>query len=101
MAKGPYEDKFVRESMMTAKKAFEDAAKTLEGTMGTSKAIVSSMEGGALQGEAGAEFCEAISVDLNKATETLRAKCLELASDIQKAVEAMDKEVSKAKSRFQ
>jgi uncharacterized protein YukE len=100
MANGPYEDKFVRASMMDARKAFDDAAKTLENTMSTAKSISAAMDNGALKGDAGENFTEAINNDLTKALQTLQAKMQEMSKDIQKAVDEMDKAVKTAKGRF-
>lgn len=87
-------------SMERMEKAFRHAAQTLEQTMRTANEINKTMEGGALQGQAGDQFRAAINDKLNKRLKTLQDKMLEMAQDIKGAVQATRDGVTTAQSRF-
>jgi uncharacterized protein YukE len=87
-------------SMERMQKAFEQAARTIEDTERKMQQIERQMEGGALQGEAGDAFREALRGKLSPRLKVLRDKMAELAKDINGAVVAKRDGVSTAQSRF-
>jgi uncharacterized protein YukE len=81
-------------------KAFKEAAKTMEATISEMGNIAKAMEGGALVGDAGAEFVSAINGKLVKKLNTLMAKMNELNGDIDKAQAANRQAEGTAGKRF-
>ena len=87
-------------SMERMQKAFSQAAQTIEQATRAANEVSKTMEGGALQGEAGDQFRVAINDKLNKRLKVLHDKMTELSQDIKGAVEATRDGVSTAQSRF-
>ena len=87
-------------SMESMEKAFRQAAQTIEQTTRAAAEISKTMEGGALQGDAGDQFRTAINDKLDKRLKVLHDKMMELSQDIKGAVEATRDGVSTAQSRF-
>lgn len=87
-------------SMERMQRAFEQAARTIEDTARKMQQIERQMEGGALQGEAGDAFRDALRSKLAPRLNVLRDKMAELAKDIHGAVIAKRDGVATAQSRF-
>lgn len=88
-------------SMRAMAKAFNQAAQQLEATMQEMAKAAKLMEEGALQGDGGQQFSDAINSKLRKRLEALRAKMLEMRQDIHKNIEAMGEAVDTAEDRFE
>lgn len=94
-------ERMVEASMNEMSKAFHQANQMLTEAIKTSQDIGKTMEGGALQGDAGDEFRNAISGPLTQNVNRLAAKLMEMEGDIQKAVAAIHQEEQTAQKRFQ
>jgi uncharacterized protein YukE len=79
---------------------FRAASQQLDETMMLMVGIAAQMEGGALIGEAGDEFGDALRNKLNKSLQRLQDKFNELDKDLRGAVEYMRDGVDTAESRF-
>lgn len=88
------------DTMESMAKAFKAASTQLQNSKREMEKLAKSMEDGALQGDAGKRFAEAIRQDLNKAIDQLDAKMQQLEQDINGAVQAKREGVATAKGRF-
>ena len=88
-------------TMKEMTKAFQTAKKELEETLKAVQKQGSDMEAGALQGQAGQTFRNAINGPMTKALKKLAAKMGELASDVDGARARLEDGVKTAKTRFQ
>lgn len=88
-------------TMREMTKEFQKARKELEETLKAVQKQGSEMEGGALQGQAGETFRNAINGPLTKALKKLAAKMGELAQDVDGARARLEDGVKTAKTRFQ
>ena len=88
------------DSMERMAKAFHGAHQQVSDSMREMEKIAKSMEDGALQGDAGKAFVEAIRTKLMKRMQVIAEKLQELEKDIQGAVSATRDGVSTAQSRF-
>ncbi len=79
---------------------FRAAAQQLDETITVMTGVAATMDDGALVGETGEEFGEALRNKLNPSLGRLRDKMLELESDILNAVAYMRDGVETARSRF-
>ena len=100
MAMGGIDVRMNYASMERMGKAFNQAANQLEETSREMEKISQSMEQGALQGQGGDEFREALTGKLLKKLQRLNEKMKELEQDIKGAVEATRDGVTTAQSRF-
>lgn len=87
-------------SMEQMQKAFHQAHEQIEQTIREMDKIVKMMEGGALVGDGGQAFTEAINTKLKKRLAILQAKMQEMEGDIHGAVTKTRDGVSTARSRF-
>lgn len=87
-------------SMEQMQKAFHQAHEQLEQTIREMDKIVKLMEGGALVGDGGQAFTEAINNKLKKRLAVLQAKMQEMEGDIHGAVAKTRDGVTTARSRF-
>lgn len=87
-------------SMDEMKKAFHQAHEQLETTRAEMEKVAKLMEDGALVGQAGDAFKNAIRSTLMKRIQVIAAKMREMEGDIQGAVEATRDGVTTAQSRF-
>ena len=88
-------------SMREMSRAFKQAAQQLEQTMSDMQKVSKMMEDGALVGDGGQAFKDALDNKLRKRLETLKAKMQEMNKDIAKAMEAMGQAVDTAENRFE
>lgn len=88
-------------SMEEMGKSFHQAHQQLEQTIKEMDKVVKMMEAGALVGEGGKAFGDAINTKLKKRLTVLRDKMHELERDIQGAVSKTRDGVATAKTRFQ
>jgi WXG100 family type VII secretion target len=88
-------------SMEQMAKSFHQAHEQLEQTITEMDKLVKLMEGGALVGEGGQAFSDAINTKLKKRLTVLKAKMRELEGDIHGAVARTRDGVQTAKTRFQ
>jgi WXG100 family type VII secretion target len=79
---------------------FRASAQQLDETIMVMTGIAANLEGGALLGESGQAFSDAIQQSLNKAVGRMRDKMTELENDIKGAVAYMRDGVDTARSRF-
>jgi uncharacterized protein YukE len=88
------------DSMERMEKAFHAAHQQVGESMREMEKIAKSMEDGALVGDAGKAFVDAIRSKLIKRMKVVQEKLQELEGDIRGAVSATRDGVSTAKSRF-
>jgi WXG100 family type VII secretion target len=88
------------DSMDRMAKAFNNAHQQISESMREMEKIAKSMEDGALQGDAGKAFVDAIRSKLIKRMKVVDAKMVELEQDIKGAVSATRDGVKTAQSRF-
>ena len=88
------------ESMETMANAFFKAAGQLDDTMGDMNKVAQMMEGGALVGQGGSQFQDAILSILVPAMNTMRDKLNEMGEDIKAAVEFTRDGVESSRSKF-
>jgi uncharacterized protein YukE len=88
-------------TMREMTKEFQAAKQQLEETLKAVTKLGNDMDGGALQGQAGQTFHNAINGPLTKALKKLAAKMGELAGDVDGARARLEDGVKTAKSRFQ
>jgi WXG100 family type VII secretion target len=88
------------ESMATMASAFDKAAQQLDDTMSAMQKVVQQMEGGALVGNGGTAFANAIQEQLVPAMNTMRDKLAEMGEDIRAAVDFTKDGVTSARSKF-
>jgi uncharacterized protein YukE len=88
-------------SMREMSRAFRQASQQLEQTMNDMAKISKMMQDGALVGDGGQAFADALDNKLKKRLEVLRAKMQEMDKDIRKNVEAMGQAVDTAEDRFE
>jgi WXG100 family type VII secretion target len=88
-------------SMEQMAKSFHQAHEQLEQTIHEMDKVVKMMEGGALVGDGGQAFTEAINNKLKKRLAVLKAKMQEMEGDIHGAVARTRDGVQTAKTRFQ
>lgn len=87
-------------SMVEMSKAFEQALAQLNATRDQMAKIAQQMNDGALQGDGGKAFTDALTNKLMKKMERLGDKMGELKGDVDKAVQAMREAESRAQKRF-
>lgn len=87
-------------SMDKMKTAFKQAHTQLNNSMDQMKSLAQMMQNGALQGDAGAAFVNAINRTLMKRMKALHEKMMQMEKDIQEAVNAKKEGVTTAKGRF-
>jgi uncharacterized protein YukE len=87
-------------SMEKMKTAFKQAGSQLDQTMGEMKKLAKMMQDGALQGDGGSAFVDAISRRLMKRMKALHEKMVQMQGDIQDAVDTKKGSVTTAKGRF-
>jgi WXG100 family type VII secretion target len=80
--------------------AFDKAAQQLDDTMSAMQKVVQQMEGGALVGNGGTAFANAIQEQLVPAMNTMRDKLAEMGEDIRAAVDFTKDGVTSARSKF-
>lgn len=95
------DERMVHSQMTAMADAFKQAAQTLKQTQDTSKKISKMLADGALLGDGGKEFENAINTKLLKALTTLESKMTQLQSDIKKAQDANREAEGTARGRFQ
>jgi uncharacterized protein YukE len=88
------------ESMEAMAKSFHNAHRQIEESMREMEKIAKMMEDGALQGDGGSAFTEAIRTKLARRMQVLAEKMQELERDINGAVQATRDGVATAQSRF-
>jgi len=88
------------ESMDTMADQFFKAAEQLDDTMGDMQKVAQMMEGGALHGNTGSAFVDAIQSQLVPAMNIMRDKLSEMGEDIKAAVEFTRDGVTSARSKF-
>jgi WXG100 family type VII secretion target len=88
------------ESMETMASAFFKAAEQLDETMGEMQKVAQQMEGGALVGQGGSAFVDAIQSQLVPAMNIMRDKLSEMGEDINAAVKFTRDGVESARSKF-
>jgi WXG100 family type VII secretion target len=88
-------------SMEQMAKSFHQAHEQLEQTIGEMDKVVKMMEGGALVGDGGQAFMEALNHKLKKRLQVLKEKMRELEGDVHGAVARTRDGVQTAKTRFQ
>ncbi len=88
-------------SMEQMGKSFHQAHEQLEQTIREMDKVVKMMEGGALVGDGGQAFMEALNHKLKKRLQGLKEKMRELEGDIHGAVARTRDGVQTAKTRFQ
>jgi WXG100 family type VII secretion target len=88
------------DSMERMEKAFHRAHQQVQDSMREMEKLAKMMEDGALQGEGGDAFREAIQSKLLRRMKVLAEKLQELEQDIRGAVQATRDGVSTAQSRF-
>lgn len=88
-------------TMREMTKAFQAAKQQLEETLKAVTKLGNDMDGGALQGQAGQTFHNAINGPLTKSLKKLAAKMNELAEDVDGARARLEDGVKTAKTRFQ
>jgi len=86
--------------MEEMKRTFQAGREQLQETLTELNSIADKLEGGALLGDAGSAFSEAIRGALTAAVNKLNDKFEELEGDIQYAVDQMRQAEEKAKSSF-
>jgi WXG100 family type VII secretion target len=86
--------------MEEMKKTFRAGREQLEDTTNELKSIADKLEQGALLGQAGSAFSEAVRATLMNAVGKLSQKFEELENDLQYAVDQMHAAEEKAKSSF-
>lgn len=86
--------------MEEMKRTFQSGRESLQDATNSLKAIADKMEQGALLGQAGSAFAEAVRGSLMGAVQKLSDKFEELEGDIQYAVDQMKAAEEKAKSSF-
>jgi WXG100 family type VII secretion target len=79
---------------------FANASKALDKSISQMKKASKTINSGALQGDAGSAFEDALKSKLVPALTKLKAKMDEMNTDVTNAVDAMEKGVSKARSPF-
>ncbi len=79
---------------------FEQGVERLENTMTAMKNIADTLEGGALLGQGGEAFTDAIKSKLCPAINRLTDKFKELAGDVHQAIEFMQQADRTSKGRF-
>ncbi|HSB90803.1 MAG TPA: WXG100 family type VII secretion target [Anaerolineales bacterium] len=89
------------DTMREMTKQFQAARQQLEETLKAVTKLGNDMDGGALQGQAGKTFHNAINGPLTKALKKLAAKMGELAGDVDGARARLQDGVKTAKTRFQ
>jgi uncharacterized protein YukE len=94
-------ERMVQASMDEMAQAFQRAQKTLEETVTAARAIAQMMEGGALLGEAGDEFRNAINSKLVTKVTRLGAKLGEMQRDVIEAANRIHEAEQRAQGRFQ
>ena len=82
-------------------KSFHQAHEQLEQTIREMDKVVKMMEGGALVGDGGQAFMEALNHKLKKRLQALKEKMRELEGDVHGAVARTRDGVQTAKTRFQ
>jgi WXG100 family type VII secretion target len=82
-------------------KSFHQAHEQLEQTIREMDKVVKMMEGGALVGDGGQAFMEALNHKLKKRLQVLKEKMRELEGDVHGAVARTRDGVQTAKTRFQ
>jgi uncharacterized protein YukE len=87
-------------SMEKMQSAFKQAHTQLDNSMTEMKKLAKMMEDGALQGDGGVAFGDAISRKLMKRMKALHEKMQQMEGDIQGALVATRDGVSTAQSRF-
>jgi uncharacterized protein YukE len=87
-------------SMEKMKTAFKQAGSQLDQTMGEMKKLAKMMQDGALQGDGGSAFADAVNRKLMKRMKALHEKMIQMQGDIQAAVDAKKEGVTTAKGRF-
>jgi WXG100 family type VII secretion target len=80
-------------------KTFKQSAEQVESTIGEMKNIVGTLEGGALLGQGGASFVEALG-RLDQSLKRLMAKFIELEADVQSAISSMRDADASSKGMF-
>jgi WXG100 family type VII secretion target len=88
-------------SMEQMGKSFHQAHEQLEQTIREMDKVVKMMEGGALVGDGGQAFMEALNHKLKKRLQVLKEKMRELEGDVHGAVARTRDGVQTAKTRFQ
>jgi WXG100 family type VII secretion target len=86
--------------MEEMKRTFQSGREQLQETLTELNSIADKMEQGALLGDAGSAFSEAVRGTLTSAVNKLNEKFEELEGDIQHAVDQMRQAEEKAKSSF-
>jgi WXG100 family type VII secretion target len=81
-------------------KTFVEGVNVLQETNSRMEKIASTLEGGALLGQGGTAFVEAIRDSLNPAIARLEEKYQELAQDVRKAIEDMQEADQESKGKF-
>lgn len=81
-------------------KTFEQGSQQLKNTLQEMQNLAGVLEGGALLGDGGTAFCEAIRGKLCPAIQKLDAKFLELAKDVRGAVSDMRQADAASKGMF-
>lgn len=81
-------------------KSFNEGSQQLQGTGKSMAKIADDMEGGALKGDGGSAFADAIRSKLVPAINKLDAKFKELQGDILKAMQDMQSADKESKSQF-
>lgn len=81
-------------------KTFVEGVNTLQETNSRMEKVASTLEGGALLGQGGTAFTEAIRDSLNPAIAKLEEKFQELAQDVRKAIEDMQEADAESKGKF-
>jgi WXG100 family type VII secretion target len=86
--------------MEEMKRTFQQGREQLQDTASELKGIADKLEGGALLGDAGAAFSDAVRSTLMMSVQKLSDKFEELEGDIQYAVDQMRQAEEKAKASF-
>lgn len=94
------DERMVYESMEAMAKAFQDAAKQIDTTKTSTKAISKKLADGALQGHGGEVFQHAINDTLQKKLDKLTKLMNDLEKDVHKAVERNKKVVKDSSKGF-
>ena len=96
----PEEIKLVIPTAEDMIKTFVEGVNVLQETNSRMEKIASTLEGGALLGQGGTAFVEAIRDSLCPAIGRLEEKYQELAQDVRKAIEEMQEADQESKGKF-
>jgi WXG100 family type VII secretion target len=81
-------------------KTFKQSAEQVEATIGEMKNIAATLESGALLGQGGESFAEALNTKLGPSLSRLMAKFIELEADVQSAISSMREADESSKGMF-